>query len=157
VIEIARRGHSIENHSHTHSNLFAFYGPGRMRREVDLAQATMRRITGRAPQFFRAPAGFRNPLLDPLLVSRGLRYVSWTRRGYDGVSNNAGRIRDRLIRGLAAGDVLLLHDSRRIVLDVLPHVLEEVKRKRWRCVTLPAACGDDGAEERTTSAHAVHG
>jgi peptidoglycan/xylan/chitin deacetylase (PgdA/CDA1 family) len=110
-----------------------------MRREVDLAQATLRDLTGRAPQFFRAPAGFRNPLLEPLLAARGLGYVSWTRRGYDGVSSDARKILARLMRGLAAGDVLLLHDSREVALQVLPRVLEEIAGRGWRCVTLPAA------------------
>ena len=38
VREIARRGHSVENHSHSHPNAFAFYGLARLRREVDAAQ-----------------------------------------------------------------------------------------------------------------------
>jgi peptidoglycan/xylan/chitin deacetylase (PgdA/CDA1 family) len=38
----------------------------------------------RAPHcFFRAPAGLRNPLLDPVLHRLGLHLVSWTRRGFD--------------------------------------------------------------------------
>jgi len=138
VKEIARRGHSVENHSHRHCHTFAFYGPARMREEVDRAQATIASITARAPAFFRAPAGFRNGLLEPVLASRGLCYVSWTRRGYDGVSSDAQRILGRLLRGLAPGDVLLLHDSRKVVLEVLPSLLEAIEKRGWRCVSLPA-------------------
>ncbi|HEV2009284.1 MAG TPA: polysaccharide deacetylase family protein, partial [Burkholderiales bacterium] len=83
VREIARAGHSVENHSYRHAHAFAFYGMARLRREVAAAQAVITGITGRPPVFFRAPMGFRSPLLDPVLAKCGLRYVSWTRRGYD--------------------------------------------------------------------------
>lgn len=142
VEEMARRGHSVENHSHRHSYVFAFYGFARLRKEVDQAQAIIARITGRAPEFFRAPVGFRNLLLDPVLCARGLRYVSWTRRGYDAVSNDPRRALGRLLAGLAPGDVLLLHDSRDIVLGVLPALLGEIQKRGWRCVSLPAAVAD---------------
>jgi peptidoglycan/xylan/chitin deacetylase (PgdA/CDA1 family) len=139
VREMVRRGHSVENHSYSHSNAFAFYGRARTRAEVDRAQAAITAIAGRAPRFFRAPVGFRNALLSPVLASRGLRYVSWTRRGYDGVSNDAEKIFRRLVRGLSPGDILLLHDSRSVVLEVLPRLLEEAGRQGWRCVGLPDA------------------
>src|SRR5258706_10222514 len=51
VKEIARRGHSVENHSYRHPHAFAFYGMGGLRREVDATQAVVAAITGRAPEF----------------------------------------------------------------------------------------------------------
>ena len=68
------------------------------------------RIAGRAPRFFRAPAGLRSPLLDPVLARLGLTYVSWTRRGLDTIDANPATVLRRLARGLSAGDVLTLHD-----------------------------------------------
>jgi peptidoglycan-N-acetylglucosamine deacetylase len=144
VKDIARRGHSVENHSYRHIHSFAFLGRGRLREEVERAQAAMERITGRRPEFFRAPAGFRSILLAPVLAEQRLTYVSWTRRGYDGVSDDAKRILERLLRNLQAGDVLLLHDSREVVLKVLPALLEELRRRKLRCVTLAAARASGG-------------
>lgn len=149
VKEIARRGHSVENHSQRHSPAFAFYGPWRLKREVEAAQAVIAGLTGRRPEFFRAPAGFRSPLLDPVLARRGLRYVSWTRRGFDAVDGDVQRVAARLTHGLAAGDVLVLHDRayRRgpagepATLAVLAAVLERIAAAGLRCVSLPAACG----------------
>jgi peptidoglycan/xylan/chitin deacetylase (PgdA/CDA1 family) len=149
VKEIARRGHSVENHSHRHPRAFAFYGPWRLKREVEAAQAAIAGITGRAPEFFRAPAGFRSPLLDPVLARSGLRYVSWTRRGFETVDGDVERVAARLARGLAAGDVLLLHDRayRRtpggepVALAVLAALLERLAAAGLKSVSLPAACG----------------
>jgi len=149
VKEIVRRGHSVENHSHRHSPAFAFYGPWRLKREVEMVQAAIAGITGGAPEFFRAPAGFRSPLLDPVLARSGLRYVSWTRRGFDTVDGDADRVAARLARGLAAGDILLLHDRayRRtpggepVALAVLAALLERLAAAGLKSVSLPAACG----------------
>jgi peptidoglycan/xylan/chitin deacetylase (PgdA/CDA1 family) len=153
VREIARRGHSVENHSQHHPHAFAFYGMRGLEREVDAAQAVIDRIAGSAPGFFRAPAGFRSPLLDPVLAARGLRYVSWTRRGFDTVDGDAAAVLRRLTRGLAAGDVLLLHDGRRartaegepVVLAVLPGLLEKLAVAGLKSVPLPLACRGEPA------------
>ena len=66
VREIVRRGHSVENHSHSHPIGFACYSIGGLRREAARAQATLTEISGTPPQFLRAPFGLRSPLLDPL-------------------------------------------------------------------------------------------
>jgi len=151
VKEIVRRGHSVENHSHHHSGVFSFFGPSKLRREVESTQATICGLTGQSPAFFRAPAGFRNPFLDPVLARCGLHYVSWTRRGYDAVHRDSLVVSQRLIRGLAAGDVLLLHDGgaartrsgRPVVLAVLPMLLQALAEHHLHAVTLRAACHDN--------------
>ncbi|MGH8631286.1 MAG: polysaccharide deacetylase family protein [Burkholderiales bacterium] len=147
VKEIVRRGHSIENHSHRHSRAFAFYGLFRLKREVQSAQTIIAGITGRAPRFFRAPMGLRSPLLDPVLAKCGLRYVSWTRRGFDAMHRDPEKVLQRLAGGLAAGDILLLHDNRYlqtrdgtpVVLAVLPELLDRIQAKGLKSVTLAAA------------------
>ena len=151
VREIVRRGHSVENHSYRHAYAFALYGLSRLRREVEFAQSVITGITGRPPGFFRAPAGFRSPFLDVVLAQCGLRYASWTRRGFDTVSRNPARVLRRLTRGLAAGDVLLLHDGSHartdtgepLVLAVLPALLDHLAAKGLNPVSLPTACNAD--------------
>ncbi len=150
VGEIARRGHSIENHSHSHSHAFAFYGWSALGCEVDQAQQAISTASGITPRFFRAPAGFRSPFLDYVLAARGLRYVSWTRRGYDTVSCDPDAVLARLVANLAAGDVLLLHDGCRtrlsdgefLAVTVLQRLLDRLRAEGLRPVTLPAAFDD---------------
>jgi len=140
--DIARRGHTVESHSHHHSTTFALLGLSALRREVQAAQAVIAEATGREPRFFRAPAGFRSPLLDPVLATLGLSYASWTRRGFDTTDPNAARVLRRLTRGLDAGDILLLHDSVPLVLEVLPMLLAELDARGLEPVSLPVGCGD---------------
>jgi peptidoglycan/xylan/chitin deacetylase (PgdA/CDA1 family) len=120
VREIHRRGHDVQNHSENHPRNFACLSPSGLVREIGTAQARLADIVGVPPRFFRPPMGFRSPFLDPVLAHLGLHHVSWTRRGYDAVSDNATRIVSRLSRSLSPGDILLLHDGRpTIILDVL--------------------------------------
>jgi peptidoglycan/xylan/chitin deacetylase (PgdA/CDA1 family) len=150
VKEIVRRGHSVENHSHCHSRAYAFCGIFRFKRDVETAQTIIAGITGRAPQFFRAPVGLRSPLLDPVLARCGLHYVTWTRRGFDAIHRDPERVLQRLAGGLAAGDILVLHDcgySRTrdgtpVVLSVLPELLDRIKAQGLKSVTLSAALND---------------
>jgi peptidoglycan/xylan/chitin deacetylase (PgdA/CDA1 family) len=145
--EIVRRGHSVENHSQRHSHLFSLYGPGAFGREIETAQSSIRKATGDVPLFFRAPAGLRNPFLDPALNRLGLRYVTWTRRGFDTVTTDAQKVLRRLTRDLAPGDILLLHDGhaaetdggRPMILEVLPLLLERAIACGLRPATLRQA------------------
>lgn len=147
VREIHKRGHSVENHSHRHSPAFACYGPHRLAQDLGQAQETIGGIIGQAPHFFRPPMGLRNPLLYPALARFGLRHVSWTRRGYDSVSRNEAAILRRLGKGLAAGDILLMHDLGRattgggpgMVLNVLASLLAQLGSRGLRSVSLPMA------------------
>jgi peptidoglycan/xylan/chitin deacetylase (PgdA/CDA1 family) len=149
VAAIARGGHRVENHSYRHLNGFCFLGPRGIGREIDRAQEVLSRCAGEAPRWFRAPAGIRNPWLDGALVRRRLEYASWTRRGFDTVSRDPGRVLDRLTRSLAPRDILVLHDGsaardragRPVILETLPRLLDAIDAAGLRAVPLPAPPG----------------
>jgi peptidoglycan/xylan/chitin deacetylase (PgdA/CDA1 family) len=145
--EIVRRGHQIENHSQTHRLHFSALGPAAIRKEVLQAQKTIADVVGVTPQFFRAPAGLRNPLLDGILRAAGLRLASWTRRGFDTVTNDPAVVLARLTRNLRGGDILLLHDGHAartrdgsvVILRVLPELLAAIRAAGLTCVPLRSA------------------
>jgi peptidoglycan-N-acetylglucosamine deacetylase len=147
VEAIVARGHAVENHSLRHRHNFSLLGPGALQREIEGAQQTLTEISGTRPLFFRAPAGLRNPFLEPVLCRLGLHLASWTRRGFDTRARDAAVVSQRLLRGLAARDILLLHDghpardarNEPVVLNVLPTVLEAAAAAQLRCTTLRAA------------------
>jgi peptidoglycan/xylan/chitin deacetylase (PgdA/CDA1 family) len=153
IRDIVRRGHSVENHSRDHSHAFSLMGRKRLAREVGGAQDQLQQLAGAAPRFFRAPAGLRNPFLEPELRRHGLRLASWTRRGFDTRVGDPQRVLARLTHGLQAGDILLLHDGhaattpagRAVVLEVLPLLLQACRRAGLTPVTMPQAMrGEEG-------------
>jgi peptidoglycan/xylan/chitin deacetylase (PgdA/CDA1 family) len=149
VRDIVRRGHSVENHTNRHPHRFAAMSWSEMRGEVGAAQDTLTRLAETPPVFFRAPMGFRSPLLEPVLARQGLRLVSWTRRALDGLRGDPVAAATRLRRGLAAGDVLLLHDGRAarapdgraVVISLLPDLLALLAARGLRSVTLRDGAG----------------
>jgi peptidoglycan/xylan/chitin deacetylase (PgdA/CDA1 family) len=142
--ELVAQGHSVQNHTQHHPYHFSFFGPRRMRAEIAQAQDVIAGLCGRRPLYFRAPAGLRNPFLQPVLAGLGLRLASWTRRGFDTVERDAQRVAQRLERGLAARDILLLHDHRAartaagapVILEVLPRLLDAIAAAGLATVTL---------------------
>ena len=147
VEQIMAQGHSVENHTQTHHHRFAFRGRSGLHSEIASAQKSISEVTGQPPRFFRAPAGMRNPFLQPVLATLGLRLTSWTRRGFDTVERSPNKVFARLTRELVAGDILLIHDGHGaqtlqgspVVLEILPRLLAEVSARELRPVTLPHA------------------
>jgi peptidoglycan/xylan/chitin deacetylase (PgdA/CDA1 family) len=145
--DIIARGHALENHSQHHRHNFSLLGPRAYARELQAAQDTLFEITGRRPRFFRAPAGLRNPFLDAQLKRFGLQLAAWTRRGFDTRSGDALVVLRRLLPGLRAGAILLLHDGNcarsasgePVILALLPELLQRAHAAQLSFVTLPEA------------------
>lgn len=147
--EIIRRGHSLENHTNSHPYTFAFFGPSGILQEIESAQKTISTVTGVKPMFFRAPMGFRPPFLASAMELSGLCCATWTRRGFDTFANDTEPVLQKLLNGLAAGDILLLHDgrpnrpnkNRMVILEALRRLLEHLQTANLKSVSLPDACG----------------
>jgi peptidoglycan/xylan/chitin deacetylase (PgdA/CDA1 family) len=160
IADIRRRGHGVENHSYSHPNSFALRGPRGLADQVVRAQRALTSPTGERPGLFRAPAGIQNPWLAGVLAGAGLTLVSWTRRGFDTVSRDSARVAGRLVgNGLAAGDILLLHDrvtsrDRRhvpVVLEALPRLLEQMASAGLRSEALHITLRRDRTSSATAS------
>ncbi|HEY8856164.1 MAG TPA: polysaccharide deacetylase family protein [Rugosibacter sp.] len=142
--EIVRRGHAVENHSQHHRHNFSLLGYAGIRRELQAAQDTLTTITGQHPMFFRAPAGLRNVFLDPVLTQLDLRLATWSARGFDTRIHDIDHVKNRLLRGLQPGAILLLHDGNAarttdgtpVILAVLPAVLAAARTANLRFATL---------------------
>ncbi|HMD58339.1 MAG TPA: polysaccharide deacetylase family protein [Steroidobacteraceae bacterium] len=145
--QILAAGHDIENHTQHHRHQFSLLGPRRMAREIEQGQRSIAALGGEPPRFFRAPAGLRNPFLEPVLCRLGLKLVSWTRRGFDTVTADPQKVLARLIRRLRAGDILLLHDGhaartaagQAVILEVLPPLLAALQRAGLSSTSLRGA------------------
>ena len=145
IAAIRDGGHSVENHSDHHRFGFALLHHTVIAREVRNAQETLANLAGTAPRFFRAPLGFRNPWLAPVLARHDLSYVSWSCRGFDTVDRQPSRILRRLVNGLTGGAILLLHDGtgahdvrgQPVIHTVLPQLLATAADRHLAVVDLP--------------------
>jgi peptidoglycan/xylan/chitin deacetylase (PgdA/CDA1 family) len=123
--EVLRRGHEIGNHTLSHPQA-SFWGAGPLRtwREIAACQELIEEVTGVRPRWFRAPVGHRNWFTHPVTAALGLRVMAWNRRGYDAVGADVAKVLARIVPGMKAGDIVLLHEATPIAEVVLREVLE---------------------------------
>ncbi len=139
--EIVRRawaeGHLVANHTWSHYSLFCFLTPRRLRAEIERGTESVRRSCGVRPRLFRSPVGLRHPLLAPYLEDAGLEYISWTIRTRDTLTSNSSVLARRMLKAVS-GDIILLHDhlpgGTDAMLDVLPHVIDELRERGFQFV-----------------------
>jgi len=110
--EVAERGHEIALHGFEHREHSEL--SGRAARD-DLARGlgTIEVATGRRPALFRPPYGRFSEDSYAACRDLGLEPVLWSAWGMDWEPLPAERIAELATRGLAAGSIVLLHDSAR--------------------------------------------
>jgi len=106
----AAGGHEVALHGDTHARL-AFAGPRRIARELDRCAEAIRAAGVEPAPLFRAPHGWKGPLLTRAVEARGLRLVGWTRGVFDTARPGAEAIAARATRSMRPGEILLLHDG----------------------------------------------
>ena len=106
----ADAGHELGNHTYTHRKLH-WKGRRFIASELHRTHEAIVAATGRAPRVFRAPHGYRNPMVHA--VARELRYrvFGWTVGVWDSDNPGAEEIRRRVRARLCPGAILLLHDG----------------------------------------------
>ena len=111
VAEIVAAGHGVELHCHRHRNLLRL-SPRAFLEDAERARMTIEDAGGGAISDYRPPYGiFSAPTLRAVR-RRGWRPVLWSRWGRDWDRGaTAESITRRASAGIAAGDIVLLHDA----------------------------------------------
>jgi peptidoglycan/xylan/chitin deacetylase (PgdA/CDA1 family) len=135
---ISAAGHEVAHHTHTHPLAwFWCASPARVGWELDAGLAVLQTV-GVRPGRFRPPAGIKNPWLAPALRVRGLTAVGWSARGLERRSRDAEEVARRVLRGLAPGAILLLHEGPRVPaairVEAVRRVLARLDAESYRCV-----------------------
>jgi peptidoglycan-N-acetylglucosamine deacetylase len=134
---IAAEGHAVGLHCQRHRNLMRLT-PRQLRRDIDRAQAAIADACGTAPLLYRPPYGIFSAAALAEVRRRGFEPVLWSRWGRDWSRRATAESVTRLVtRGVAPGDVLLLHDadyysapgSWRATVGALPGVIAELRRR----------------------------
>jgi peptidoglycan/xylan/chitin deacetylase (PgdA/CDA1 family)/SAM-dependent methyltransferase len=109
VREAVARGHAVLNHTLNHDPLLAFRGADTVRREIAGGQEVLARL-GIVPLAFRPPVGIVTPSFRRPLLEQGLACVNFSCRPVDFGNRRTGGIAARVLRKVAPGDIVLLHD-----------------------------------------------
>ena len=106
---IADAGHTLGNHSYSHSTLLAFKGRVRLRADIAATQDELAR-QGIATALFRPPVGVTYPGLAAVLAELGLSAVGFSCRARDFGNRTVDHIARRILACAAPGDIIMLHD-----------------------------------------------
>lgn len=141
---IADDGHQLGNHGYRHRKLHG-RSPQYIRDDLARGAAAITHACGRAPTFFRAPHGFRNPWVTPTARALGERTVGWSVGAWDPSRPGRDVIAARILRRVRPGSVVLLHDGdgydfdgdRRQTAEALPIILRGLREQGYTIVPLP--------------------
>ena len=144
VKRIADEGHQLGNHGYWHRKLHR-RSPGYVRDDLTRGADAIERASGVRPRHFRAPHGFRSPWVTPIARSLGERTVGWSLGVWDSARPGPDEIVRRVLDGMRAGSILLLHDGdgydedgdRMQTAEALPRIIDGLRARGFRFVTLP--------------------
>lgn len=122
-------GHTIGNHSYTHSGRFPLYRLSKMKKDLQTCQYALEQVTSQPITFFRPPFGVTNPTIAKAIRQLGYIPIGWNIRTMDTCQKDTSRILRRIRKRLTPGSIILLHDrmpdSDQLVREILDLLKEQ--------------------------------
>src|SRR5690606_30091964 len=134
VRQIIAEGHTIGNHSYSHSKNFGFFSSEKVASELKQTNSILKEITGKNVKMFRPPFGVTNPNIKKALKKTGHFSIGWSKRSLDTTNLSEEKVLKRITSNLKKGDIILLHDTgaktvavlEQLLLTLPPHKLQSV-------------------------------
>lgn len=137
IHRIVDDGHTIGNHTYTHSVTFPLSCSQQVRKEIDDAQQAVEDVVGIRMRLFRPPFGVTNPIIGDVVRYRGLQAIGWEIRSLDTLEGtDRNEVCKRIKRKLRNGSVILLHDRCKDSDILLEYVINEIQACNMRIVML---------------------
>ena len=121
-------GHTVGNHSYTHTNRHGFLRTGQVEKEIRWTNKVIQEATGEPVRLYRPPVGVTNPNIARAVKRCKMVSIGWDIRSLDTRIDDVDLLWDRIQKKLrAGGSILLLHDTCKVTVEVLPRVLQYCK------------------------------
>ena len=121
-------GHLIGNHSYWHRPTFDLQSGATIKDELTNTDNAILKAIGVKPALFRPPYGVTNPMVAWAVKKGGYKAIGWSVRSFDTVIKDTNVLMKRITRSLKGGDVILLHDYSNSTLEILPDLLNHIKK-----------------------------
>lgn len=154
---IVAQGSAVQNHSYDHVDLTRIPISG-FDRQIDQANALLTSITGQAVTAVRPPFGSYNATVVDQLNRRNLTTVMWSCNPGDTLGYSADLIATNAIACARPGAIIPLHDSatKAVTVAALPRILEGIRARGLRTVTLTGGSPTGNLESATDARGAIH-
>jgi peptidoglycan/xylan/chitin deacetylase (PgdA/CDA1 family) len=137
VARVAAAGHSIGNHTWSHTYLS--YDKDLLKAEVSRASELLERLSGRAVRHLRPPGGRHDPMIVSWLVRQGLHTVLWSIDPRDWSAPGPAGIASHVLRHVEPGAVIALHESDHDgapTIAAIPAIIDGILTRGYRPVPL---------------------
>lgn len=128
-------GHVIGNHTYHHVNLTKI-PDDEIVPEWQACEDVVKAITGDTMRFCRPPGGDYDRVVILAATDLGLTTVLWTDDPGDYASPGEKTIERRVLGAIGNGGIILLHDGVQQTIDVLPQIIEGLRRRGLRFETV---------------------
>ena len=128
-------GHVVGNHTFHHVSLTKIPAAGVLT-EWQANQEAVKAITGDTMRFCRPPGGDYDDTVIRTAAELKLTTVLWTDDPGDYASPGTRAIQKRVLDWVGNGGIVLLHDGIQQTIDVLPQIIEHLRSKGYRFVTV---------------------
>lgn len=136
TLRIIQEGHSIGNHTYSHSTSFGFMSSKKVEEELSLTNEIIKQVTGSHIKIFRPPFGVTNPQIAKVAKKLNYHTVGWSNRSLDTQISDTSKVVKRVISKLSKGDIILLHDTIPQTVDALQDIIVNAKNKGYEFGTL---------------------
>lgn len=123
LMRILADGHSVGNHTYSHSKSFGFFGFEKVKTELQQTKSVVKKQTGLKMNLYRPAFGVTNPQIEKAVTDLGLQSIGWSIRSLDTTPRSANSVLDRITSKVSKGDIILLHDTSEKTITVLERLL----------------------------------
>lgn len=133
---IVADGHTIGNHTWSHSPLIDFFGRQRIYEELMQTDNFLSDFTKQKISYFRPPYGVTNPRIAHAVERLGHRVIGWNIRSLDTVIKSEHAIFNRIRKRISPGGIVLLHDTNPRAAKVLEVTIKYLHDNNYQIVPL---------------------
>lgn len=132
--QILAEGHSVGNHTYSHSKFFGFFNSKKVMTELQTTKSIVKKITGLEMRLYRPAFGVTNPQIEKAIKSLELQSIGWSVRSLDTTSRPEKMVLDRITSKVSKGDIILLHDTSEKTIAVLERLLVFLREENLQSV-----------------------
>lgn len=133
---IIAEGHTIGNHTFSHSNNMGFLSTQKMIEEIEKCDEMMLKVGNIKTYLYRPPFGVTNPNITKAIRKTQKKSIGWNVRSLDTITENEKKIYKRITKNLKKGSIILLHDTSEKTYNVLVDLLLFLKDKKYSTFTV---------------------
>jgi len=132
--QIITEGHSIGNHSYSHSFFIDFKNVQGFKNELNQTSDLVFNVIGKRMTLFRPPYGVTTPNLAKAAKLLDYRIIGWNIRSLDTTKDSVEVITQRVQSQIKSGAIILLHDTSHKTIQVLERTLNFAQQQGYKMV-----------------------